>query len=120
MFSLLTSSSKLHRSISLGSPQTIAFISAKFNTASSISSIVLCGVFPVRICDINCCFFSIVWSGKKATLLLLPPQRTVRESFPSYGSSFYKVLSFLKTRLNSSKVFSNNKGVLNNYFYQLF
>ena len=29
-------------------------------------------------------------SGKKETLLFLPPLRTVRESFPSYGSSLFK------------------------------
>ena len=28
-----------------------------------------------------------VWSGKELTLLPIPPLRTVRESFPSYGSS---------------------------------
>ena len=55
----------------------------------------------------------IVGSDKKATLLLLPAQRTVHESFSSYGSSFYKVLSFLKTQLNSYKMFSNNKDLLN-------
>lgn len=78
-------------------------------------------MFPLNI-SFGLCqgIMPLVGSGKKATLLLLPPQRTVRESFPSYGSSFYKVLSFLKTRLNSSKVFLNNKGVLNNYYFQFF
>jgi len=33
-----------------------------------------------------------VWSGKRAALLPLPPLRTVRDGFPSYGSSLSKLL----------------------------
>ena len=41
----------------------------------------------VIICEIKLCFLSSIWSGKELTLLPIPPLRTVRESFPSYGSS---------------------------------
>ena len=42
-------------------------------------------------------------SGKKRTLLSVPPLRTVLDSFPSYGSSLSKPAAFAIDRLKRSK-----------------
>ena len=44
-------------------------------------------------------------SGKRTTLLPFPPLRTVRESFPSHGSSFSKIFCYAKDQVQS-----NNQG----------
>lgn len=57
---------------------------------SSMSSADLTGSFEVIIWVIYFSLFSCVWSSRSEVSRPPSPLRTVHESFPSHGSSFYK------------------------------
>lgn len=72
------------------------------SAATSQNGSLVLQVAPPSKCAIFTTSCSLLMSGKRLTLLSIPPLRTVRDSFPSYGSSLSKVS--LKVKPSSNQV----------------